>query len=765
MESRSQSVFGRACARTLPCAVSGFGAIACAVALIFLMVVPPSFGQSALHQERPRVERIDFEGNDALSRSDLKAAIVTEETQCRAFLLQPFCWVIDSPLWFKRQHLERQEVVRDVIRLRVHYFRQGYRHAQVASRVEEHDEGVKVIFTIEEGEPTILESVDVEQERDVISRRQITRARLPREDEPLNLDLLEEALEGLRVRLGDAGHLDGVVRDTIDVSREARTARLRVRIEPGPQSTLSEFDIRGNEEVSDRTIRDGVRMRPGRVLRTIDIRAGQQSLYESNLFHEARVTVPEQPDSAKQVRIQVREAPPQFSRIGTGFNTVDFVQVEGRYTHYNWLGGGRRLDLRARFGNLLARQLNDRFVFGDVLPPDDVGIGIDETDPFFRPTWQASAEFRQPAFQSAENVVGLSVFTNRRIVPGVVVDEGFGGDVSITRRLAHRTPLSLSYTYEVTSVYAGDLYFCVNYGVCDLETISAVRGRHAMSPVAATFLSDRADDPLGPTTGHRIRLDAEHASSFTMSQYRYHRASGEATYYYPFDVYRNRVGAGRIRAGWVRPLGGTGEAVGIDPADEQALLHPRKRFYAGGSRSVRGYGENQLGPRILTIDPQVLLSAENGCSSEEIAAGTCDPGVAPMIEFVPRPLGGTAVLEASVEYRFGLFGSLVAAAFVDGAVVGEGVGGLFREGTWAITPGVGARFVTPVGPIRLDLGIRPSITERLPVVTEFEDEDGFRQLVRLDQERRYNPVEAAGGGFFREILARLSLHLSIGEAY
>ena len=40
-------------------------------------------------------------------------------------------------------------------------------------------------------------------------------------------------------------------------------------------------------------------------------------------------------------------------------------------------------------------------------------------------------------------------------------------------------------------------------------------------------------------------------------------------------------------------LGGTAEALGVAGSDE--LLHPRKRFYAGGARSVRGFGEGQLG--------------------------------------------------------------------------------------------------------------------------------------------------------------------------
>ncbi|MFW5972671.1 MAG: BamA/OMP85 family outer membrane protein [Bacteroidota bacterium] len=721
------------------------------------------FAQSPLEEQQPRVEEIVFRGAENVPEADLRSSIETLETRCRSIILQPFCWFSDSRLFVRREYLVREEVVRDVVRLRVAYFRMGYRQAAVSSRVEALDEGVRVVFSVDEGEPTILDRIDIEQTEEVLTSRQIRRTRPPREGEPLNLSVYEEALEQMRLMLAEQGFLNAVIDDTVIVSRNEQTAAVEILMEPGRRATVDSFDIRGNDQVADQTIIRALRVDPGDVLGAEDLIAGQRSLYESNLFHEARVSVPEQADSAKQVVISVREAPQRSARVGVGFNTIQFFQIEGRFTHYNFLGGGRRLTLRGTLGNLLAGTLNDRFIFSDVLPGDDAGLGVDDERPFVQPTWRASIDFRQPAFRRAENVLGLNVFSNRRTVPAVVVDLSYGAEISLTRRLGLRAPLSFSYTYEITSVDAGDVYFCVNHGVCDLPTIEAVRGRHAMSPIAVSFFSDQADDPLAPTTGHRFRLDLEHASSLSLSQYRYNRVSGEATYYYPLDVYRQRVAAGRIRAGWVRPLFSTADAVGIGSAEEAALLHPRKRFYSGGSQSVRGYGENQLGPRILTVPTEELI--EGGCSADQIEQRTCDPGVAPISAFVPQPLGGTAVLEGSVEYRFGLFGAFQGAAFVDGAVVGEGIGGLFRGGILAVTPGFGARFRSPVGPIRIDVGIRPSITERLPVLTEIEDEAGLRNLVRLNQRRRYNPVEAAGNGFVQEVLSRIALHLSIGEAY
>jgi outer membrane protein assembly factor BamA len=331
-------------------------------------------------------------------------------------------------------------------------------------------------------------------------------------------------------------------------------------------------------------------------------------------------------------------------------------------------------------------------------------------------------------------------------------------------------------------VEAGDLYFCVNYGICDLPTVSVLRRRHSLSPASLAFFIDRANSPLAPTQGYRARLDLEHASGVTFSDFHYYRASGETTRYLPFGVHQRRVLAGRVRAGWVRPLASTGEALGIE-AENQALLHPRKRFYAGGARSVRGYGENQLGPRILTISPERLRGreVENGTDTYRF----CDPALTPNIaqcdpnataavdgttvgipaeDFLPRPLGGSSVLEASVEYRFPVWGPLQGAVFVDGALVGSGLQSAFAQGQSAITPGFGARFATPVGPIRVDLGVRPTIRERLPVITEVV-ENGERRLVRLQQRHEYDPLAGTGEQWWRQVLARLTLHLSIGEAF
>ena len=100
----------------------------------------------------------------------------------------------------------------------------------------------------------------------------------------------------------------------------------------------------------------------------------------------------------------------------------------------------------------------------------------------------------------------------------------------------------------------------------------------------------------------------------------------------------------------------------------QFQLPPDKRFYAGGSATVRGYRYQTVGP---------------------------------LFPFDNNPQGGTSVAAATVEYRQRILESFGAAAFLDaGQVSADGAPG---TGTWRLGAGVGARYYTSIGPIRADI--------------------------------------------------------------
>jgi outer membrane protein assembly factor BamA len=406
-------------------------------------------------------------------------------------------------------------------------------------------------------------------------------------------------------------------------------------------------------------------------------------------------------------------------------------------------------------------------IFRDALE----GIGP-EGSTYLSPTWRGSADLKIPWFNSPRNELLLSAFAQRRSLPGIFVDRSIGFNGVFTREVAFRVPLSFGYQYEVTRVNAGDLYFCVNFGLCDPPTVAALRSARSMSPVTLSATMDRTDDPISATRGYVVQATAEHASSFTLSDYRYNRVLIDAAGFVPLP--RDIVLALHARAGWVGALGSTDEALGVD-SEGRSILHPRKRFFAGGSQSVRGYGESQLGPRILTIPATRLLEA--GCTISGTQA-VCDEATVndktllPDTAFTARPLGGNVLAEGSVELRFPIWKAIGGAVFVDGALVGERGLSDLGQASVAVTPGFGIRYKSMAGPIRVDLGYNPNLSEDLPVVTEVTG-TGRAQIAGLQVLRLSDNQLVPAQRSFRSprspgvlgLLTRFTLHLSIGQAF
>ena len=711
----------------------------------------------------PVVEKVTFVGvTKVVEKADLESELATRASGCKSLLLKPFCLITQSHLVYDTRTLDHTELARDVVRIKVYYYKRGYRETEVDTSVvhtHSHTNRVGVTFKVTEGKPVIVQSIAVQELESVLTQSTLNKALLVKKGQPLNLIDLDTTHVRLRDALWDKGHADALIADTIEVQDSARTAEVTIKVNPRWVATVESVTVHGDSLLSPETAKKMITLKRGDIYKRQEVIASQQALYNSNLFRRATIVLPPRGDSAKLIDINVNESRMHAVKLSAGFSTIDFLQTEGKFTNYNFLGDARRLDLHLVVSNLLAPALNGTGIFRDVIA--DNGLPGDSSGIYLKPTYQASIDVTERWFRDPRNTIGFGLFSHRSSAPGIYVDKGYGASLSFTRNLAPRTPLSLVYRYELTQVQAGDVYFCVNYGVCERNTIGLLRNRNALSPVSLDYFMDRTDDVFNPTGGYTARADLEHASKLTLSDFRYNRAFGEATL---FKRIGKAVLAGHLRAGWVRATSSssTSNTTGLED-----ILHPRKRFYAGGANSVRGYGENQLGPRILTIDPAKLITA--GCTSASISDGSCDPnGVVDSLrpnssDFTALPTGGTSLVEGSIEYRFPFWmKNLQGAVFVDAGYVGAG-SSTVTTGKAAVTPGFGVRYLSPVGPIRVDLGFRPSTTDHLTVITEVTAPDGSHRLVELQTQRDYNPLQDGSG--LSKVLNHLALHLSIGQAF
>lgn len=183
--------------------------------------------------------------------------------------------------------------------------------------------------------------------------------------------------------------------------------------------------------------------------------------------------------------------------------------------------------------------------------------------------------------------------------------------------------------------------------------ITAMRDRqlYYIGAIPAQVGFDTSDDLLNPTKGFRLNLRVSPETSLGSGSRFYARTMLDGSIYQSFGD--NIVLAGRARVG---SISGT----------TRNSLPPSRRYYAGGGGSVRGFGYQQLGPK----DPD------------------------------GDPIGGRSVNEAAAEvrYRFGNFG---VAGFVDAGQVYESAIPKFDD--WRFGVGIGGRFYTNFGPLRLDV--------------------------------------------------------------
>jgi outer membrane protein insertion porin family/translocation and assembly module TamA len=714
---------------------------------------------------RPLVTAVVLRGVKSVDINLLRDGLVTRGTACKSPLYLPVCWITRSPIFNARHHLDPLEFRRDVLRIRIFYWQRGWRDAAVVARTERTGAGVRAVFEIDEKEPTVISNLRVVQSDSVLPRSAIDRALQLEARDPLDLIAMDSTILMLRDELWERGHASAnIVLDTTQVSDVSNGGPVSIVIEPGPLVRVSAVQFAGNQKVSDRTIHRLLTFKSGDLFKRSTILGSQRNLYLSGLFSELEIDTPPAGDTLRLVRVRVVEADLNRLELAGGLTTADFGQVDGDFTRYNFLGSARRLTLRGTVSNLLASSLNGQGIFYDVTDGADGGA----RDDFLRPTWSASVSVLQPWLFSVHSQLGVSVFAHRRAVPGIMIERGHGASLALTRDLGPRTNSTLGYTYEVSRVDASDVYFCVSFGVCLKPTIDVLARGNILSPLASVTQFDMTLDPFTPDRGYRARIDVEHASGITGSDFRYNRAELIGSWYH--GITRTAVLAFRARLGWVGAIRGTNRALGVAGPDAELVVHPRKRFYAGGSQSVRGFGERQLGPRVLTVSPTALTDTALAapCTTAQLQDRSCDPNLASLdaAAFQPQPLGGTVVGEASIEYRFPLSPArgISGAIFLDGAVIGTNQLSGLLGATSALTPGFGVRMDTPVGPVRLDLGIRPRLVEDLPVVTQVTNADGSVQLVTLNTTRKYNPNDSSGG-FFRQVLSRLRLHLAIGPPF
>jgi outer membrane protein assembly factor BamA len=655
-----------------------------------------------------------------------------------------------------------------VQRVRIFYFRRGYRSATVDTTLLRSDDAVDVTFDIEEGAAVIVQSLGIVGLDEIEDAREII-ADLPLvQGDPFSEVELDASREQIERELKNRGYAEAVVLFEASIpSTDRLSADVVLRAVPGPRSTFGRITVEGSTEVDPEDVRRLLTFNTGDIYNEAEVIRSQRQLYSMALFDYVSITTqPSGTDSTIDVSVGVNEARMRAVQLGFGISTTECMQVEAGWSHRNFFGGTRKLEFTGVLSNIGTNRLARQF------PCTQAGVPLSEdeavTNPFNKINWRLRADFQQPWFLGTENWLYLGVFTERQSLPGIYARVSYGGDIRFSREISEGAAVITTYRPGRDSLEEGsaDFLFCANFGICNPDDIERISEPRWLSWVALTFAQSKTDAVLSPTRGFRWTAEGEFASRFTGSEWAYYRGAGEVSWYRRMAT--RSVLALHMRASFVRPIGSGLEGVTLRSTFEP-VTHPLKRTYAGGAYTVRGYGQNLLGPKVLLADPRDLP----GCDGNPITENNtwlCDPNAQGLTsgQAFPRPVGGENTVVGNIEVRFPLASdSWTGVAFLDLGGVWSITTVTGEPETFGWSPGFGVRYLSPVGPLRLDIAYSTGGTELLPVVSEqtIDGEINIVQLGRPDDTPilfPYNPYEDSG---LPEFFSRLQLHFSIGHAF
>ena len=684
-----------------------------------------------------------FEGNRAYDNVTLASVIATTRSSWWASH-----WMVRWIGLGEKRYFSELEFRRDVVRLILFYRQSGYMNAVVDTLVHRTPRDVYLRFRIHEGEPVRVERLDVIGVDGILNVAKLKRDLPLQVGDPFNRFLLQASADTIVNRLRNGGYPYAEVLRNFDSEAGALKAEVVLDAQPGPRMRVGEVAIEGLRDVDTGTVRRIMSVRPGTLFKQDALYQTQRDLYGIGVFNSVNVvlvdSIPPQEssvsDSTVRVQILVREGQRHQVRTGAGYGTYDCFRIQSGWTAHDFLGGARTLDLSAKLSKLGAGTPRRSTGINQFCNPFAGTWTIDTLDYSFGVT------VRQPAFLSRTHLLTLGLAAERRSEFGIYTREAIGGNLDVTFNPRGRLPVTLGYSYSVGRTQATEGVYCSLFRLCDEASRKFLRDPRQFGAVSVVVVRSRVNALLDPTEGSVTTVSLLHASRLVGSQppYEFNRAEAEFSKYHPIG--RRTVFAWRVRGGTILPRDITlsGQNVGYVPPDQ--------RFYGGGPTSVRGYGRNELGPLVYVVrdtsDGNLNLPA-TARAGEKVWNGV-----------ITTPTGGntTVIVNAELRMPSPVFSQRMRLGlFVDAGQVWERGEELFAFSGVRVTPGMGLRFSTPLGPVRIDAAYNGYPLERGPLLYNPPAADTSAVVVIRDE---YPPIRAQKS-FWQKVVVQFS----VGQAF
>ncbi|MBB3060920.1 autotransporter assembly complex protein TamA [Microbulbifer rhizosphaerae] len=505
-----------------------------------------------------------------------------------------------------------------------------------SARVRQSVSGGKILYQVNPGPQYRIKSLSIDMPERL--RRGFGGVPL-REGDPLEAKKVLKGVETIEKYLGEnACLLDIDVGYRATVIHSEAAARLEYIVAPSPEVVVGEVRIEGLTSVEPDFLRKKLQIHSGDCFSRSKIDAARLRLLRTNLIAGVNSEVSSPHGGRVDITFVLKERSHRTVKLGVGYTSSEGAGVSAGWEHRNVLHRGEKIEIASKI-NPVQQTLKGQLLVPRFLRDDQ--------------NFSAKTEFSNEERDS----------------------------------------------YSAESLTVG-------------AAVSRKLSKHRTAGVGAELKFSRVDEEEGTTENYRLLsfplglkwdttdnlLDARHGATAALEVKPYVDLNNDDTHF----VKSILVVTGYKTAEQVRyePTLAVRARAGIISGIDNLEIPADERFYAGGGGSVRGYGYQALGPRLL-IPPE-------------------EPGGEPTLS---DPIGGRGLSEISLEGRFRFSDTWGGVLFVDGGNAYADPSPDFSDLFWGA--GVGVRYFTSFAPLRLDLAVPLDRREGL--------DDGLQVYVSLGQ--------------------------------
>jgi outer membrane protein insertion porin family len=598
------------------------------------------------------IKKIMFEGNKAFSESDLKGLIATKEEWIFSFITN-------------RGVLDRDMLTNDVAILSNHYNDNGYVEHKIDDPVILRGrDGLEVVFRINEGPQYRVGKVEIGGEliqdgKDMLKSVKLTTGQIFRGSR------LRDDITLITDMYSNKGFAFVQVDPITKVNPNDKNVDVALVITKGPPVYFNRILVAGNTKTRDKVVRRELLTNEQELFSANKVTQSKNALQRTGYFEDVQITTKKtsQPDTV-DLLVDVKEGPTGTFQIGAGYSSGDGVLFNANVSEKNLLGKGQGVS-----GNFAIGSKRQDYI-------------LSLTDPYFNDTKVSAGldafNTKREYTDFNEHKIGFGVNTSYPLKDFRMPFFGAPPKEPGSDELAGAAPTTIwdymrgGVAYDLTRDTIGGVDQNAVQDIKDQE------GTTLTSSITPGITYDSRDHFFAPTEGTKSAFSVKTAGLGGDSRFIKTDLSGR--WHYPL------LKDPRWGGNYVLALGGQlGYGIGFaGQSQTNGLTLPLfERYFLGGINSIRGFQDRSLGPR------------EQSC--------TTDPDTGGRVCHGSDVVGGDTAAVMNVELLFPIMEQygLRGVAFFD---MGNAFTNGINFGDMRRSVGAGARWMSPFGPLRVELG-------------------------------------------------------------